>query len=414
MTARIGYLASHYPAVSHTFVMREVGALRDLGLPVETMSIRRAGPSDLLTAADREAERTTFSVLPTSPRRLLRAHGRAMTRRPGRYLRTLLRAIQLSPPGMRGHLWQLFYFAETMPVVEHCRATHVKHIHAQFADSATDVALLASHYLGGELSWSLAVHGPVEFRDMRRNGLQAKVRDARFVQTISHFGRSKVLPLLGEGDRDKVHVVRCGVDPTVYKRNGRSPQTDERFRILCVGRLVAWKGQSLLIECAAELVKAGVDANVALIGEGPKRADLEALASELAVADRVELLGAVGQDEIQTHYAAADVVCLPSYAEGVPVVLMEAMALERPVVSTRITGIPELVEDGTHGLLVPPGDLKALVRALRELASDPQRRAEMGRAGRVKVESEFDVRGSARSLLRIFAQTGVEPNAARS
>lgn len=402
MTGRIGYLASHYPAVSHTFVMREVSGLRRLGLPVETMSIRRANATDLLTVADREAERTTFSVLPTSPRRLLGYHARALASHPLRYLGTLVRAMRLSPPGMRGQLWQLFYFAESMAIVSRCRAAGVTHIHAQFADGATDVALLASHFLGDKASWSIAVHGPVEFEDTVRNRLQAKVRDARFVQTISEFGRERVRSLLDAEDRSKVHVIHCGVDPTVYRPAGRRVSAEGEFRVLCVGRLVRWKGQSLLIEAAAELGKTGVDARVTLIGDGPQRGELESLIERLGASDRVEMLGAVGQDVIRAQYARAHAFCLPSFAEGVPVVLMEAMALERPVVSTPVAGVPELVEDGVHGLLVPPGDRSALLHALRRLAEDPAERARMGRAGRAKVVAEYDVRRSAESLNEIF------------
>lgn len=413
MNGPVGYLASHYPAVSHTFVMREVTALRRLGVEIETMSIHRAGPEELLTHADREAESTTFSVLPTSARRMLRIHARALARRPSRYVGTLLRAIRLSPPGVRGHLWQLFYFVETMAIVERCLARGVRHLHAQFADGATDVALLVTHYLGPDASWSLAVHGPVEFRDLARNRLQAKVRDARFVQAISYFGRSQILSLLDEADWGKVHVVRCGVDPTVYSPDG--PDSPEppggRFRILCVGRLVPWKGQSLLVEATARLVELGIDAHLTLIGDGPKRAELETLADRCRIPDRVTLLGAVGQDEIRAHYERADAVCLPSFAEGVPVVLMEAMALQRPVVSTRIMGIPELVEDGVEGLLVPPGDLGSLVRALERLAEDRELGERIGRAGRAKVLAEFDVRDSAKQLRALFDEL---PSAAGS
>jgi glycosyltransferase involved in cell wall biosynthesis len=410
--APVGYLASHYPAVSHSFVMREVEALRELGVDVETLSIWRSGPDDLLTEQDCEAARTTFTVLPASTVALLRTHARRLIRHPWRYVSTLMRAIRMSPPGAKGHLWQLFYFAEAMMVADHCARTGIRHLHAQFADSATDVALLVSHYGGRDRSWSVALHGPAEFHDVSRRRLATKVADARFVQTISNFGRSQVLALVDEEHWQKVHVIRCGVDPAVYRPRDIPPTTGKPPRILCVGRLVHHKGQSLLVRATAELARRGVDATVTLIGDGPNRPHLEELTERLGVADRVTLLGSVGQDQIRDHYEAADIFCLPSFAEGLPVVLMEAMALERPVIATRIMGVPELVEDGVTGVLVPPADLDALVSAIEALASDPSRRHRLGRAARVKVLDEFDVHRSARRLRELFrdgSATAPEP-----
>ncbi len=178
------------------------------------------------------------------------------------------------------------------------------------------------------------------------------------------------------------------------------------LRVICVGRLVSLKGQSLLIEAIGELNRRGIPARAILIGDGAKRDALAHIAARVGVADRVDLLGSVGQDTIRAHYLDADIFCLPSFAEGVPVVLMEAMALERPVVTTRIMGIPELVEDGVSGLLVAPGSLAELVEALATLAGDPQRRAAMGRAGRRRVLAEFDVDRSAPRLAQLFATAG--------
>jgi glycosyltransferase involved in cell wall biosynthesis len=398
----IGYLASHYPAVSHVFTLREVTALRRLGVDVETLSIHAAPPDQLLAAADREAARTTFAVLPISPLRLVGIHLRAFVTGPWRYLATLVRAWRLSAPGLRAHLWQLFYFAEAMVVYDHCRSAGIRHLHAQFADVATDVALLVSHRGGEGWSWSLALHGPVEFSDVTLNRISAKVKDARFVQAISHFGRSQVLAQVEEEQWDKVHVVRCGIDPTVYTP-ARPPRPAAELRVLCVGRLFQHKGQTILMEAVADLRRRGVPVRAIFIGDGPRRAALARLAVERGVAEHVDFLGAVGQDEIGSHYASADVVCVTSFAEGLPVVLMEAMALERPVVATAIMGVPELVEDGVSGLLVPPGSVTHLAEALASLAADPERRAEMGRAGRRKVLADYDVRRSAEQLQALFA-----------
>jgi colanic acid/amylovoran biosynthesis glycosyltransferase len=398
---RIGYLATHYPAVSHTFVLREVEALRRLGVEVETFSIHRTPDCDLLSQADRHAAATTFAVIGARPSVFV-AHLAAFARRPVGYVQTLFLALRVASPGLRGRLWGLFYFAEAMALWHGAERKGVHHLHAQFADGATDVALLASHFGGAAWSWSMAIHGPVEFYDVRLNRLPEKVRRARFMLAVSDFGRSQLMTIANQADWDRIHVVHCGVDPSVFAPDGRS-HNEGLPHLLCVGRLVDLKGQSLLIEALVELTRRGTRAVLTFVGDGPKRVELEELALELGVADRVRFVGAVGQDAIGDLYRSADVFCLPSLAEGLPVVLMEAMAFEVPVVSTRIMGIPELVDDGRSGLLVTPSRLDELTDALERLIADPALRARLGRAGREKVHAEFNVDRSALQLREIFA-----------
>jgi glycosyltransferase involved in cell wall biosynthesis len=403
----IAYLSGRYPAVSHTFIMREVEALRRLGLRVETLAIHRARIEDLLSDADREAFDTTFAVLPTRPGRLVGAHLEAFRARPGRYLKTLVLALRLSPPGLRGRLWQLFYFAEAMVIWRHCRDVGVRHVHAQFADTATESALLVSHFESGDgrdrqgWSWSLAVHGPVEFYDVTVNRLGEKLRRARFALAISDFGRSQLMALVEEEHWHKIQVVRCGVDPAAFGHRGRV-DSGPGVRIVCVGRLVHHKGQAVLLEAVAELARRGRPVTLTVVGDGPKRSSLEQLAQRLGIADSVTFTGSVAQDRIRDLYATGDIFCLPSFAEGLPVVLMEAMAVGLPVVTSRIMGIPELVEDGVSGLLVPPGRPDELAGALEQLIRDPDRRHRMGAAGRDRVVAEFDVSRSAAKLGEIF------------
>lgn len=400
---RVAYIVGHYPAVSHTFVWREIQVLRAHGVDVRTISIHSTPQEQLLTEADREAARTTFAVLPIGVLRLLLAHALVLLTRPHAYFATLFRSLGSAPVGLRSRLWALFYFAEAVVVYRHCRRSGVRHLHAQFLDVATDVAMLVAALGGDGWSWSLAIHGPVEFHDVTRQRLAAKVHDAALVQTISHFGRSQVLAHAAEEDWDKVHVVRCGIDPTVYAADPIAQPESDGFRILFVGRLVQLKGPSLLLEAVAALVARGVDAHAEFVGDGPLRSSLVEAAERLGITGRVEFAGSVGQDAIRARYAAAHVFCLPSFAEGLPVVLMEAMAVGRPVVSTRTMGIPELVEDGVNGLLVPPATLEPLVDALHTLAQDPQRRRSMGESGRRKVLEEFDVNRGAPKLAELFA-----------
>jgi colanic acid/amylovoran biosynthesis glycosyltransferase len=406
--ARLAYLMSHYPAISHAFVLREVQHVRAAGLDVQTLSIHRAPEQDLLSEADRRAAATTYSVLPTSVGRLALAHVDALVRSPRRYVSTLALALRTGAPGARERLWHLFYFVEAMLLLRHCRRAGIAHIHAQFADSATDVAMLVTHYrrgqhVGGqECSWSLAVHGSVEFYNVARHALASKLARARFAVAISDFGRSQLMTLAPADRWQHIHVVRCGVDPRVYVPPSERPGSDRRVEILFVGRLLHGKGLSLLFEAIVELRRRQLEVSTSIVGDGPARRELQTVTRRLRLSEHVRFLGAVGQDDIRRLYAGADIFCLPSFAEGIPVVAMEAMAMELPVVTTRVMGIPELVTDGTEGLLVPPGRVDPLTEALERLVRAPEERREMGRAARRKVEREYDVARSAEQLRAVL------------
>jgi colanic acid/amylovoran biosynthesis glycosyltransferase len=397
VSRRVAYLVGNYPTVSHTFIAREVAGLRARGLDVRTFSVRRTPPQQLLTDADRRAAAETSVILPPPPGELIGAHVRALARRPRRYLATLALAQRLSAGGARQRLWHLFYFAEAILLAQRLRRGGVRHVHAHFANVATAVALLAAHYdEPGGLTWSFTMHGPSEFDDVTRFALAEKVRRAAFVACIGDYCRSQLMKLVGPDEWEKLAIVHCGLDPGSFTPAERPARAETA--VLCVGRLVPDKGQSILLEALAALRSRGVAMTVTFAGDGPERSVLEARARRLELDGAVEFAGAVGQDRIPALYASADVFCLPSFAEGVPVVLMEAMATGLPVVTTRIMGIPELVEHDVAGLLVPPGRVDALAAALEALAADPRRRAAMGRAGREKVVAEYDIEQSVAAL----------------
>jgi colanic acid/amylovoran biosynthesis glycosyltransferase len=401
---RLAYIVSRYPFVSHVFILREVLALRRAGAEVDTYTVRRPELEDLRTPEDREAYETTAAIVPASPVALAFAHVLALVTRPRRYLATLALAWRLRPPGARGALWQLFYFGEAALMWHKCRRRGTRHIHAHHANVASDVALLAASIGGKGWSWSFTMHGPTEFFAVEHHRLPQKTELARFVVCISHYARSQLMGLVGTEHWEKLRVVRCGVDlarfPLVDRR-GREPA----MRILNVGRTVPEKGQGLLIEAVAELAARGVGARLTIVGGGPQLDDLRALAERLGVADSVDFTGPVGQGEILSHYERADVFAMPSFAEGIPVVLMEAMATGLPVVSTHIAGIPELVANGQSGFLVPPGRTDVLRDALeRVLTASPEERAAMGQAGRAKVEAEFAIDLVAQRLLGVFGE----------
>jgi glycosyltransferase involved in cell wall biosynthesis len=390
---RLAYLTAEYPKVSHTFVMREVDALRRLGAAVDTFTIRRTPSDGLLSDADRAAARETFAVLPPDWGRLLGAHLRWALRHPRRYWATLGLALRLSPVGLRARLWQLFYFAEAVLVADELRRRRIGHVHAHFANVACWVALLAASLRG--TTWSFTMHGPLEFDEVARYGIPEKLARADLVVCISDFARAQLMRQVDRSHWGKLHVVHCGVEPDRYASNGR--RADGPLEVVSVGRLAAMKGFPVLIDAVASLQE---PVRLTLVGDGP---DGDALREQAASAGAdVTFAGALGADEVTGVLRRADVFCLPSFAEGVPVVLMEAMASGLPVVTTSVMGIPELVRDGVSGVLVPPGRPERLAGALRVLAEEPETRRAMGEAGRATVEREFDVDRSAGQLLRLF------------
>ncbi len=403
----IAYLCSRYPALSHAFVLREVRALRARSLSLETFSIRPADPAELISQADREEAGTTSTILPTSATRLLAAHLLALLRAPGAYASTLLLALRLRPPGFRGLLWQLFYFAEAILLWRECLRRQIAHVHVHFANVAADVALLATRFGrhgGGPRTWSFTMHGPTELYDIEAHRLPAKVRDAAFVACISDFARSQLMSLVEPSVWERLHVVRCGVDPTVLEPGEKSGDEEGgRLNVLCVAQLSARKGHAILLEAIADLAASGTELEVTIAGDGPERAALERRSHSLGLDGRVRFAGAVGGDEVLALNRRADIFCLPSFGEGVPVVLMEAMALGVPVITTRIMGVPELIEDGVSGLLVSPGRSDELAEALRRLADDPALRAELALGGRKQILRSYDLRDSAARLDALFA-----------
>jgi glycosyltransferase involved in cell wall biosynthesis len=424
---RIAYICAEYPKVSHTFVMREVDALRRRGLDVDTFTVRRTPPAGLLSDADRAADRETFAILPPDPARLVRAHARWLARNPARYLGVLRLALGHASSGRANPLWRLFYFAEAVLLADELRRRRIDHVHAHFVNVASAVAMLATALRGPGATWSFTMHGPLEFDDVRLHAIPDKVRRARFVACISDYCRAQLMRQVEPEYWERLHVVRCGVEPARYgdssaghpdgvltartasvpSETGLRPpgSADSGFHIVSVGRLAPMKGFSVLLEALAELD----DARLTLVGDGPERAALEATARRLGLDGRVRFTGALGADAVGALLREADVFCLPSFAEGVPVVLMEAMAARVPVVSTGVMGIPELVADGQTGRLVAPGRPGPLAAALRELAADPAERARMGARGRAAIEAGFDVDRSAAELARLFGHANGAP-----
>lgn len=414
---RLAYLTTRYPDVSHTFVHGEIEHLRSRGIEIESFSVWEAKQERLLSESDRTAYRATYHFLPPSPEGYRRA-GVALLRAlitPRRAAAALRHGINIgSRAGIRGRLLPLLWFLEAAVLRDECRRRGIEHVHAHFGGAPSSIACIASRLAGSDdkgerrLSWSATIHGPADFLDPN---LGRKMTDASFVVCISDFGRSQLMAGLEEDQWSKVHVVHCGVDPAAFPLVPERTASDDdpRFRILSVGRLVPFKGQAILLDAIRLLVDAGVDAQLTLIGGGPSEERLKAHVHKLGIADRVSLPGAVAHEKIPGHLAEADVFCMSSFLEGVPVAVMEAMASGRAVVAPRIAGIPELIEDGVSGLVVSPGRPDQLAEALRRLAQDQQLRRRLAKAGRERVIEDFNIHQSGDQLARLLARSGGGP-----
>ena len=394
----IAYLTGHYPKVSHTFIQREVLALRKLGLDICTCSIRRADDKDI-NHDQMDELASTFFVLQTakSPTRMLGALARRVTRNPGGMLRALRLAWTTRAPGARAALWQLFYFLEAVVLARHLEEIGARHLHNHFVDGSCTVAMLTSELTG--IPFSFTLHGPTELFEPAVWRLDEKIARAAFSVFISHFARSQGMLFSDPAHWDRMRIVHCGIEPHRY---GTARQAEPGKNILFIGRLAAVKGATLLLDAFVRVLETHPDAHLTLVGDGPDRPTLEAKVKRLGIADQVTFTGYLGQDDVAAALNAADLLVLPSFAEGVPVVLMEAMAARLPVIASRVGGVQELVEDGVSGRVLPPGDIDALVAALDGLLSDPDMRAQMGQAGRAKVVAEFDVAREAQWLSQLF------------
>lgn len=396
----IAYLTSEYPKVSHTFIQREVAGVRANGMDVITCSVRQPSAGDLSGPEEEAAFEDTFYILATAknPLTLIGAHLGFLVNSPGRYFKALALAWRTSAPGFRALLYQLFYFAEAGILAQHLQREGAVHLHTHFANSGCSVAMLTSEMSG--IPFSFMMHGPAEFFETDRWRLDEKVARARFVTCISHFCRSQLMLFSDKAHWQKLHIQHCALDPDFYDRTDNDRPVGKH--LLFIGRLSGVKGAPILLEAVAALQADHPDIHLTFVGDGPERPELEAKTDTLGLRDAVTFAGFRSQGEVADYLAETDIFALPSFAEGVPVVLMEAMASRVPVVTTRIAGIAELVENGVSGYLVPPGDVESLVDRLNELLGDSENRGRMGEAGRQMVIAEFNIRTETARLSGLF------------
>lgn len=360
---KIAYFVNHYPKVSHSFIRREILALERQGFEVQRIAIHGwTGP--LPDEEDQREREQTRYVLRDGAWALLLPTLTALIRSPRRFFAAVRAAVITARASDRALPYHLIYVAEACRILPWLKQFGARRIHAHFGSNSTEVAML-SHILGGP-PFSFTIHGPGEF--LTPMGLEEKIHRASFLVTISSFGRSQLYLLARHEDWPKINIVRCGLEEAFY--NPPTPGAPSPTRLVCVGRLCEEKGQLLLIEAAARLVAKGIALELVLAGDGPMRDKLEALIDQYSLRKTVRITGWISSNEVRQELLAARALVLPSFAEGLPVVIMEAMALRRPVLTTYIAGIPELVTRDS-GWLIPAGSVEDLAAAMEDCLSRP-------------------------------------------
>jgi glycosyltransferase involved in cell wall biosynthesis len=392
---RVAYLVNRYPAVSHSFIRREIAGVEAAGVAVERFSIRPPDAS-LPDAADRAEVARTTVVLALPKAALLCAAVRLALARPGRFVGALKAAIGMAQGRPKIALRHLFYLVEACWLAR--RLKGIDRLHAHFGTNPAAVARLV-HILSG-IPYSFTVHGPEEFDAPGALDLPAKIADARQVMAISDFGRSQLMRWTDPAQWEKLKVLRCGIDEAFASAEPAPPVS--AAELCCIARLSGQKGLPLLIEAAAQLRARGVAFHLTLVGDGEMRKEIEAAILDRGLSDTVTITGYLDAAGVRARLLAARAMVLPSFAEGLPVVIMEALALRVPVVTTAIAGVPELV-DASCGWVVPAGSVEALCAAMEAaLAADPQHLRAMGEIGRARVLARHDARANGAAMADLF------------
>jgi glycosyltransferase involved in cell wall biosynthesis len=401
MEMRVAYLVNQYPHISHAFIRREILAVEKEGCEVLRYSLRRAGEA-LPDALDQAEATKTRVVLDGGSFGLARAMLSTLLRRPWSFFRALYLALRVGQRSERGLLLHVIYFAEACVFAGWCKRDGIDHVHAHFGSNSTVVAMLCRE-LGGP-RYSFTAHGPEEFDKAVVLALGPKIERASFVAAISSFGRSQLFRYCSFSQWPKIDILRCGVDEAFL---GPPPMPMPKHRrLVCVGRLCEQKGQLLLVEAMARLRQKGQVAELLLVGDGPMRPEIETMIARSGLQDTVRIFGWADGATVQRILDESCALVLPSFAEGLPVVIMEAMARARPVLSTYVAGIPELVMPGRNGWLVPAGSADDIVEAIGQILTTPlEQLTEMGLHAREDVRAKHEIGLIARKMVGRFRAT---------
>jgi colanic acid/amylovoran biosynthesis glycosyltransferase len=399
---RITYFINQYPKVSHTFIRREILALERQGFVIQRLALR-GWEDTLIDAEDIAEQKQTQYILKSGVLGLVLAAFKVLFKQPINIFKTFYLALRLGWRADRPMLFHVVYFLEacqTYLLIDHFKS---QHIHAHFGTNPSEIVMLTNSLCG--IPYSFTVHGPEEFDRPKFLKLKEKINQSKFVVSISSFGRSQLQRWVDFEQWDKIKVVHCGLEPSFYQVPPTPvPSTP---RLVCVGRLCEQKGQLLLIEAAKSLNEGGVDFELILAGDGELRAPIEKLIAKYQLATKVKITGWINSAEVRSYLLNSQALVLPSFAEGLPVVIMEAMSLKRAVISTYIAGIPELVKDQENGWLIPAGSVEMLTVAIQQLLNTPPEELnKMGEAAYLKVIERHNIDREAEKLALYFQSNG--------
>ncbi|HEY1057332.1 MAG TPA: glycosyltransferase [Limnobacter sp.] len=395
---RIAYLVNQYPKVSHTFIRREILALEAQGVEVVRLAVR-GWDNPLSDPLDHSEQERTHYLLKQGAAPLLWAGLRTALNKPKAFARALQACIRLSRRADRPWPVHLVYLLEACMALQWLKHHPVTHLHAHFGANSAEVAMLI-RLLGGP-QYSFTVHGPEEFDKPEFIHLREKIAHSAFVVAITAYCKSQLMRWVPHHHWPKIQVVHCGLEPEFHQGHNAPPSAQPR--LVCVGRLCEQKGQLLLLEAAHRLRSQGVEFQLVLAGDGEMRPIIEQTIAAYSLQACVHITGWISSAEVREELIKARAMVLPSFAEGLPVVIMEAMALQRPVLTTWVAGIPELVTHGEHGYLVPPGDIDALVQALQKIIqADDTTLQRMGLAAQHRVLQRHSIQTESGKLLQLF------------
>jgi colanic acid/amylovoran biosynthesis glycosyltransferase len=394
---KIAYLVSQYPAANHTYILREIRSLRNLGWNIEVASIRADIRSESqLTLEEREESVHTWYVKSQGIHGAVGAHLATFLTRPRSYMRGMLWSLRLASFDLSKAIWNFLYFTEALIAGQWMRNRGLNHAHVHY--SSTVGLMMAKTF---PITISITLHGSAEFQNPERFHLREKIEASVFVCAISNYGRDQLMKASGADQWNKFETLPLGIDTEAFAPGPRS-SSDRTFNVISVGNLSPEKAQGILIDAVARLIREGRRLRLRLVGDGPDRRALEKHIVDLGLSNIVRMEGTLNQDQLKTLYRESDVFALASLAEGVPVVLMEAMAMEIPCVATRITGIPELIQDGVEGLLVEPSNAGQVSDAIAQLMDNPDLRSRIASAGRYKVIQHYNLAQNTERLARVF------------
>lgn len=395
---KLGYLCSEYPAISHTFISREIEILEKEGFEIVTASINKTKNLEKMEEKDIERAGKTYFIKNDKKLNIVMTLLKYKLLFPVKYLRLISETYKISyKNGVKSLKKSIGYFIEAILLDNWAKKEGINHIHVHFGNPAATVALLAEKL--GTIEFSMSIHGPDEFYNVEANNLEEKIKRAKFVRCISYFSQSQLMRLSQPENWSKFHIVRCGLRADEFKAVEKKSIGSN---ILCVGRLCPSKGQTILLEAVKLMKERGKKFKLTLIGGGENLELIKRKVEEYKLSNEVVVTGPVGHDRVREELANTDVFVLPSFAEGIPVALMEAMAMKIPVITTCITGVPELIENRVDGFLTEPSNINQLADIVTAVIDNYSSLGELRNRAAEKVKSKYDVEKNTKELANIF------------